>query len=123
MNATVRPVKEADIYSVYELLNQLKGSQHNREVFEQVFVQNLADPLIHYFVAIYNQKPIGFTSLHVQQILHHAKPTGEIQELIIDQNHRGKGIGKLLMEKVETIAMELNLEEIELTTRIYRKEA
>lgn len=123
MNAIVRPANEADLNSVYELLNQLKGSQHNREVFEQTFVKNLADPLIHYFVAIYNQKPIGFISLHVQQILHHANRTGEIQELIIDENHRGKGIGKMLMEKVELLAKELKLEEVELTTRIHRIDA
>jgi PhnO protein len=123
MEIIVRPTNASDLNSVYELLNQLKGSLHNREVFEQTFTQNLVDPLIHYFVAIYNQKPIGFISLHVQQILHHSKRTGEIQELIIDEKYRGKGIGKMLMEKVELLAKELKLEEVELTTRIHRIDA
>lgn len=123
MKATVRPANEADNNSVYELLNQLKGSQHNREAFEQNFIQNINDPLVRYLVAEQENKVVGFISLHVQRILHHANLTGEIQELIIDENHRGKGIGKVLMEKVELLAKELNLEEVELTTRIHRKEA
>lgn len=123
MKATVRPANEADNNSVYELLNQLKGSQHNREAFERNYTQNLSDPLVHYLVAIYNQKPVGFISLHVQRILHHANRTGELQELIIDQNYRGKGIGKQLMAAVEELARSLSLEELELTTRIHRKEA
>jgi (aminoalkyl)phosphonate N-acetyltransferase len=123
MKATVRRANEADNNSVYELLNQLKGSQHNREAFEQNYLKNINDPLVHYLVAEQEFVVIGFISLHVQRILHHSNRTGEIQELIIDENHRGKGIGKVLMEKVELLAKELNLEEVELTTRIHRTDA
>ncbi len=123
MNIKVRPANEADFDSVYELLNQLKGSQHNYEAFEQNYLQNIADPLVHYLIAVQKNEVVGFISLHVQRILHHPSLTGEIQELIIEENHRGKGIGKMLMEKVELLAKELKLEEVELTTRIHRKEA
>ncbi len=123
MEVIVRPASVADLESVYELLNQLKGSQHNREAFERNYTQNLSDPLVHYLVAIYNQKPVGFISLHVQRILHHEHRTGELQELIIDQEFRGKGVGKQLMIAAEGLARTLNLEEIELTTRLHRTDA
>jgi PhnO protein len=123
MKAIVRPANEADLNSVYELLNQLKGSQHNSEAFEQNYLQSINDPLVHYLVAEQEFVVIGFISLHVQRILHHSNLTGEIQELIIDVHHRGKGIGKLLMAAVEELASSLNLEELELTTRIHRKDA
>ncbi len=123
MEVIVRPASVADLESVYELLNQLKGSHHNREAFERNYTQNLSDPLVHYLVAIYNQKPVGFISLHVQRILHHEHRTGELQELIIDENYRGKGVGKQLMIAAEGLARTLNLEEIELTTRLHRTDA
>ena len=46
-----------------------------------------------------------------------------MQELNIVSELRGSGIGSLLMQDIERIARSLNLEEIELTTRIFREKA
>lgn len=123
METVIRPASASDLESVYKLLNQLKGAPHNRDAFERNYHENMSDPLIHYLVALHNGKPIGFVSLHVQRILHHANRTGELQELIIDERYRGKGVGKQLMIAAEGLARSLGLEEIELTTRLHRSDA
>jgi PhnO protein len=70
-----------------------------------------------------DSKIVGFISLHVQYLLHHSAPTCELQELNILPELRGTGIGRFLMQEIEKIARSLNLEEIELTTRIARKKS
>ena len=95
----------------------------DKESFKKKFLYNLADSNIHYIVAEQNSRVVGFISLHIQQILHHSKPTCELQELNIIPALRDSGIGALLMNEAERIAKEFNLEEIELTTKIHRDRA
>ncbi len=123
MNAVIRKASIEDFESIFNLISDLEGHLMDNLSFKNTFTKNLNDPNIYYLVAILENKIIGFISLHVQNILHHTKPTGEIQELIIDSNYRGSGIGGLLISEVEKIAKKLNLEEIELTTNITREKA
>ena len=54
--------------------------------------------------------------------MHHCGRVGEIQEFFINQNHRGKGIGKQLIEKIMQYADENKLKSIEVTTNRKRLE-
>jgi len=123
MNISIRKVKDNDLESIYLLICELEDQQMDGENFEGAFLRNINDPDIYYLVAEINNRIVGFLSLHVQHILHHSKPTCEIQELNITSELRGSGIGALLMNEAERIAKELNLEEIELTTKIHRERA
>ena len=123
MSITTRPVTLKDFDSIYSLVSDLKGHHLDKGTFETTFNKNLSDPNVHYIAAEKDRVTVGFASLHVQYILHHTYPTCELQELIIAQNHRGSGIGSILIKEVERIAISLNLEEIELTTRFTREKA
>lgn len=123
MNITIRKATSDDLESIYILICELEEQHLDGELFEITFLKNINDPDIHYLVAVLNNRIVGFLSLHVQHILHHSKPTCELQELNIKSELRGSGIGALLMKEVERIANELNLEEIELTTKIHRDRA
>lgn len=123
MNVIIRRANSNDFESVYSLICDLKGQRMDNESFKTIYLKNLSDPNIYYLVADKDNSVVGFISLHVQHILHHSKPTCELQELIMNSDLRGIGIGGLLMKEVEIIARKLNLEEIELTTRISRKKA
>jgi (aminoalkyl)phosphonate N-acetyltransferase len=123
MSTIVRPATIDDLESTYRLINDLEGFAMDRSSFKYIYCKNLLDPNVHYLVAEKDTTIVGFISLHVQHILHHAKPTCELQELNINPDSRGSGIGSLLMNEAEKIARALDLEEIELTTRIYRKKA
>jgi (aminoalkyl)phosphonate N-acetyltransferase len=123
MCITVRPTTYGDFESVYSLVSDLEGLSMDKVAFKSVFIENLSDSNIYYLVAEKENKIVGFLSLHVQYILHHARPTCELQELNIVSELRGYGTGSLLVQEAERIARSLNLEEIELTTRIHRDKA
>ena len=55
--------------------------------------------------------------------LHHDRDTSEIVELVVLPEKRSLKIGKQLIEKIEKIARNKKLEQIELSTSTYRKDA
>lgn len=123
MNTIIRSAITDDLESVYTLICNLEGHTMDKSSFIDVYSRNLLDPNIHYLVAEKDNRIVGFISLHIQHILHHSKPTCELQELNIDPDIRGLGVGGHLMQEVEKIAQRLNLEEIELTTKTHREQA
>ena len=70
-----------------------------------------------------DEKIEGFLSFKIHYYLHHDHDTGEIVELVILPEKRSLKIGKQLIEKIEEIAKDKQLEQIELSTSIYRKDA
>jgi len=123
MSVSIRTAKLDDLESVYTLINDLEGQTLDKLLFTKNYLKNLSESNIYYLVAVSDNKIIGFISLHVQHLLHHSKPICEIQELNIDPEKRGSGIGGLLIDEIEKIAISLNLEEIELSTKIHRERA
>ena len=98
---SIRPSKESDEASVYDLITLLMGFSLNRESFHDVFVQNLRDDTVLYYVAESDGCVVGFASLHIEPQLHHAGLVGEIQELIVQETFRGKGTGAQLVLQPE----------------------
>lgn len=123
MSVNIRKATYSDLESIYTLVCDLEECMMDNDSFTSVFSKNLKDPNVVYLVAEKGKEIVGFLSLHVQYILHHAKPTCELQEFIIVSDFRGTGIGKLLMQEAEKTARSFQLEEIELTTKIHRKQA
>lgn len=123
MQPQIRKANIDDLESIYDLVCDLEGFEMNKISFDKIFKKNIADPNVHYIIVQIDNRIVGFISLHVQYILHHSNPTCELQELNIAPELRGSGIGGLLMSEVEKVARSLNLEEIELTTKIHRERA
>jgi PhnO protein len=91
------------------------------DIFRTTFNTNLQNPDIFYFILEVNNAPVGFISLHMQYLLHHSGPTGEIQELFVIPEFRGKGIGRKLIMKAEEVASEKKCTEVEITVNAQRK--
>lgn len=123
MQPQIRKAKVDDLESIYNLVCDLEAFQMDKISFEKIFKKNIADPNVYYIVAQIDNRIVGFISIHVQYILHHSNSTCELQELNIAPELRGSGIGGLLMAEAEKVARGLNLEEIELTTKIHRERA
>ncbi len=119
----IRPANSADISLVYELICDLEDTKLDFEAFKSIYNINIRSTEAVYLVAEYNKAVVGFLSIHVQRILHHTRPTCELQQLNVFNDYRSLGIGTALMQEAERIAKELGLEEIELTTKIFRKRA
>jgi len=119
----IRLAEPADQSVVYELICDLEDTKLDFESFKSIYNKNIRSTEVVYLVAEYNKAVVGFLSIHVQRILHHTKPTCELQELNVFSEYRSMGIGTALMQEAERIAKELGLEEIELTTKVFRKRA
>lgn len=119
----IRKATELDQSVVYELICDLENCKMDFYSFSKIFNFNLSCSDIVYLVAEYDAKVVGFLSIHVQHILHHTNSTCELQELNVFNEYRSMGVGTALMQEAERIAKELGLEEIELTTKVFRKRA
>lgn len=120
---SIRPSKESDEASVYDLITLLMGFSLDRESFHDVFVQNLRDDTVLYYVAESEGCVVGFASLHIKPQLHHAGLVGEIQELIVQKTFRGRSIGAQLVSRLEREAKKRGCVSIEVTTKNYRVDA
>ncbi len=74
------------------------------------------------FVAEYENKIVGWIGAS-QAIMIEVMPHCEINGLVIDQGHRGMGIGKLLIDKVKQWARKKNNIKIGLHCNVKRTEA
>ena len=119
----IRKAVELDINVIYDLICDLEGAKMDFEAFSKIYSLNLSSSDIVYLAAEYNGNVVGFLSIHIQHILHHSKPTCELQELNVFDEFRSLHVGTELMQEAERIAKDLGLEEIELTTKVFRKRA
>ena len=74
------------------------------------------------FVAEYENKIVGWIGAS-QAIMIEVMPHCEINGLVINQDHRGMGIGKLLIDKVKQWARKKNNTKIGLHCNVKRTEA
>ncbi len=120
---SIRLTEESDEASVYELVTALMAVSLDQKSFHEVFVQNLFDDNVLYYVVEREGLVIGFASLHIEPQLHHAGLVGEIQELIVHEIARDKGIGAQLVSRLELEAEKRGCVSIEVTTKNFRVDA
>ena len=113
----IRPVIQSDERSVYDLITSLMGFPLDREAFHEVFARNLHSESVLYYVAESDGAIVGFGSLHIELLLHHVGLAGEIQELVVHETVRSKGIGAELVSRLEEEAEKRGCVSIEVTTR------
>jgi len=120
---SIRHAEESDEASVYESVTALMALSLDQKSFHEVFVQNLRDDNVLYYVVERDGFVIGFASLHIEPQLHHAGLVGEIQELIVHETVRDKGIGAQLVSRLEQEAQKRGCVSIEVTTKNFRVDA
>ncbi len=119
---TIRAAAPTDSATIYALICELEETQFPLDMITSIFHRNLADPDWRYWLAETGGQVQGLISLHVQQLLHHCGPVGEIQEFVIGREYRGRGIGRLLMQAVKDYAAGEKLLGLEVTTNKRRVE-
>ena len=120
---SIRLVEESDEASVYELVTALMAVALDRKSFHDVFALNIRDDNVLYYVVERDGRVIGFASLHIEPQLHHAGPVGELQELIVHETARDKGVGAQLVSRLELEAEKRGCVSIEVTTKNFRVDA
>ncbi len=97
----IRKAKAEDSNTVYSFISELEDEAFNPVLFDKHYKENLNNANHIYLVAEENNVVIGFLSCHGQILLHHNGLAFEIQEVFVDKEHRNRGVGKLLLEKLE----------------------
>lgn len=100
----IRKAEKNDLDSVFSLICELEEDQIDKSNFCTIYLNNLSDNSIHYVVAEESGKVVGFISVHIQQLLHHAGSIAEVQELIVTKQLQGSGVGHVLFEEAKNIA-------------------
>ena len=121
-NFKIRTASITDAQLIAKLCGQLGYSNTSREIETRLKAIG-PDPMQAIWVAVNKENDvIGW--VHALKVTYlESKPFVEIGGLVVDQNQRGNGIGKALMQKVEHWAKSIGLLEIRLRSNIIRTEA
>ena len=106
---------------VYKLICELENTLVDKRSLLKVYTHNLTSKDIHYILAVEDSRVVGFASLHIQQLLHHAAKIGELQEIIVCKEKQGVGIGRILFEAIKEIAVNNQCIQLEICCNQARK--
>lgn len=120
---SIRPATEADFEAVYGFINLLEETVFDRDAQRRIFLDNLSQSRHIFLIAEIGGGPVGFLSCHVQLLLHHGGPVGEIQELFVSEAFRGRNVGKALTDALKAIAFSRGILQIEVTSGRRREAA
>jgi ribosomal protein S18 acetylase RimI-like enzyme len=96
----------------------MEGGEPPSERVKRELVPGLrAHPACHVFLAHRDGKPVGFTICFLGFSTFLARPLINIHDIFVDQSVRGRGIGSMLLERIEAKARALNCCRITLEVR------
>jgi len=118
----IRTCTQADLPVVKNLLDQLTEVAHgDQEItldrLQRLLAEMEAAPEIYgNRVACLDQEVVGFLSAIFYKTLFHEGGTCLINELVIDKNRRGRGIGEQLVRDIVQEARKRGMDEVEVST-------
>ena len=124
MTLQIRACKLDDFTSIFNLFKQLWPSLELDYLrFIQFMSARFPSVTQHLIVGVQEDRIVGFCSLSLKNNFWKAGCIGNVDELVVDENYRGQGIGKKLMNRIEEIAISNQCKQIELDSSFHRKEA
>lgn len=119
----IRRARPEDLNVIFEFICFLEESRLEYAAFREGFIYNLQQRGNYYLIAEMEGVLIGFLSCHGQFLLHHAAVVCEIQELFVDEDFRGIGTGRKLLNELEKLIKADGCQYLEVTSNIRRTEA
>ena len=118
MEIIIREITSNDAEEVNMLSRQLGYPLTVEQTIQNInAIKNSKDHIA--FAAVNDNKIVGWIGA-THSIMLEMMPCCEIHGLVIDENHRGKGIGKLLIEKVKQWAREKGDNKLSLRCNVKR---
>ncbi len=106
---TIEKMKKEDIPELVELYKQLTDCENTVEQSQAVFDKMSADGNYWLLVAKEDDEIVGSVlGIICYSIPLCATPFMVVEDVIVNDSHRRKGIGKILFEKLDEIAVENN---------------
>jgi predicted N-acetyltransferase YhbS len=116
----VRSARQEDADQLARLLDQL-GHPQTGDALRGRLENVLADPRADVLVAVDGGgTPVGAATYYFVPVVHDSRPWCRITTLVVDEAHRGHGIGQMLVEAAETAAREAECSRIEATSALHR---
>ena len=97
----VRLARFVDVDFIYGFVCELEDTIFDRDTFIKNFEHVINDQHSIVIVAEVDEQVVGYASCFSQVLLHHNGRVGEIQEVFVDAERRGKSIGKTLVRAIE----------------------
>jgi ribosomal protein S18 acetylase RimI-like enzyme len=120
----IRECKEGDFEQVLKLLAQLWPDETlDKKELQQVFLRGINSEFQSYFCAVVEEDIVGFGSLTIKNSLWQAGLLAHIDELVVDKQFRGKGIGSKLLQYITKAAKEKGCRRVELDSAFDRKQS
>lgn len=114
----IRKLELNDLEEVFELLNELYKNKIEYSLFIEKYKESLKDDKFYGIVAIENNKVVGVLISRLINRLVKKKNILFIDDLIVNEKYRSKGIGKLLIQVAINYATSKDCETVELTSYI-----
>lgn len=117
--AAIRPANPSDADRVFVLLGQLDDSSTpDRSAFDENFALLVADPASLLLVAEDLVGVVrGYALATITPLLYTNGSSAQLQELVVDSDLRGTGIGTLLVETIEQSCQERGVRQLTVPSR------
>jgi GNAT superfamily N-acetyltransferase len=122
VEVTIRDARPSDAPRLAELVSELGYPSTVAAVAARLELLGAAES-DRVVVAEWNGEVVGLASLHVNQPLEYDKPVARVSALVVDELHRGRGIGEALVAELEAEARRRRCCLIYLTTAERRTDA
>jgi PhnO protein len=117
MNITIRSAFKNDSADIARLIVELAGnSGETSPITAEYAAQYLETPGSHILLAEEDRRVVGLLSYSIRANLYHAGDTCLIEELIVQESARSRGIGGRLIEALFQRLAGLNCVEVSVTT-------
>lgn len=116
-----RPAAPADAEAIAALLGELGYASTAAQVEERLSRMPPGEYAV--FVAVAEERVAGLMGLHRLMGLHLSEPGCYVNALVVAAEWRGRGIGRLLLERAESWARANGCGRITLTSADHRREA
>jgi N-acetylglutamate synthase-like GNAT family acetyltransferase len=122
MTSSIRAAVPSDTTPLLALLHELGYTELDADVYARTFELVLAHPEIRVLVAEdESARVVGLLALSHRPQLRLAGTLVTIDELVVAQGARGRGVGRTLIERAKAIAAELGAKRVELLTNRTRE--
>ncbi|WP_428391820.1 GNAT family N-acetyltransferase [Lichenicoccus sp.] len=118
----IRKAAAQDRQAVRDLLGQLGYAFTVEDVEDRLnlLAGTGTDPVL---LAIRDDDIVGLIALHFAIILHAREPVARVTALVVRDEERGAGLGRLLVDAGDDLARQAGCSVLELTTAVARTEA
>jgi GNAT superfamily N-acetyltransferase len=121
VDLTIRDARAEDAAAIASLLGQLGYETEAAAVpprLERLVI--VGDRVV---VAVLEDEVVGLAHLHASPTIERERPAARISALVVDESHRGEGIGRALVDAMEAEARARRCVLLFLTTATRREDA